>query len=111
MYAGSTTPRRPVGPRQNRIGSAAATFEEVAPTREVFYSTRLAEHHLVALDDTGRLLGWATPVPASDRCAYAGVVEHSVYVDPVAHARGVGLALLQALPASTDAAGRAGSLT
>lgn len=90
---------------QAGIDSGDATFEEAAPTWEVFDSTRLAEHRLVALDDTGRVLGWAAAVPVSDRCAYAGVVEHSVYVDPVARGRGVGLALLQALLLSTDAAG------
>ncbi|NUP19183.1 MAG: N-acetyltransferase [Streptomyces sp.] len=90
---------------QAGIDSGDATFEEAAPTWDVFDSTRLTEHRLVALDDTGRVLGWAAAVPVSDRCAYAGVVEHSVYVDPVARGRGVGLTLLQALLASTDAAG------
>ncbi|MFE2140817.1 GNAT family N-acetyltransferase, partial [Streptomyces sp. NPDC059456] len=52
-----------------------------------------------------RVLGWAAVVPVSDRCAYAGVVEHSVYVHPGARGRGVGLALLTALLASADAAG------
>jgi phosphinothricin acetyltransferase len=41
----------------------------------------------------------------SARAVYAGVVEHSVYVDPAARGRGVGLALLGALLDSTDAAG------
>ncbi|MEV6987242.1 GNAT family N-acetyltransferase [Sphaerisporangium sp. NPDC051017] len=41
----------------------------------------------------------------SDRCAYAGVVEHSVYVHPAARRRGAGAALLAALIASTEAAG------
>jgi len=36
---------------------------------------------------------------------YAGVVEHSVYVDPTGARRGLGLALLQALVDSTEAAG------
>ena len=39
------------------------------------------------------------------RPVYAGVVEHSVYVDPAARGRGVGRALLRALIASTEAAG------
>jgi L-amino acid N-acyltransferase YncA len=37
--------------------------------------------------------------------AYAGVVEHSVYVHPAVRGRGVGLALLTALIATTEAAG------
>ena len=51
------------------------------------------------------MLGWTAVAPVSDRCAYAGVVEHSVYVHPDARGRGVGLALLTALLASTEAAG------
>jgi phosphinothricin acetyltransferase len=41
----------------------------------------------------------------SGRCVYAGVVEHSVYVHPAARARGIGYLLLDALIASTEAAG------
>ena len=43
--------------------------------------------------------------PASARHVYRGVVEHSVYVDPAVHGRGVGTALLEALCAAADAAG------
>ncbi|GAA4834136.1 N-acetyltransferase family protein [Kitasatospora terrestris] len=90
---------------QAGIDGGDATFETTAPTWEVFNATRLPEHRLVALDGGGRVLGWAAVVPVSDRCAYAGVVEHSVYVHPDAQGQGVGLALLRALLASTDAAG------
>ena len=41
----------------------------------------------------------------SGRCVYAGVVEHSVYVHPAARGRGIGRRLLDALIASTEAAG------
>ncbi|WP_333777579.1 GNAT family N-acetyltransferase [Streptomyces sp. IBSBF 3136] len=81
-----------------------ATFETTAPTWEAFDSAKLPAHRLVALDG-GRVLGWAAVAPVSDRCAYVGVVEHSVYVHPDARGRGVGLALLTALLASTDEAG------
>ena len=43
--------------------------------------------------------------PVSGRCAYAGVVEHSVYVAATARRKGVGADLLQALIDSTEAAG------
>lgn len=43
--------------------------------------------------------------PVSDRCAYAGVVEHSVYVHPGARGCGVAGQLLAALVESTEAAG------
>ncbi|MFC5669029.1 GNAT family N-acetyltransferase [Streptomyces incanus] len=86
------------------IDEGNATFETIAPTWEAFDSAKLPDHRLVALDG-GRVLGWAAVVPVSGRCAYAGVVEHSLYVHPDARGRGVGLALLTALLASTDAAG------
>ena len=41
----------------------------------------------------------------SDRCAYAGVAEVSVYVDPAAAGRGVGSALLAGLVAGAEEAG------
>ncbi|MFE7382126.1 GNAT family N-acetyltransferase [Streptomyces zhihengii] len=87
------------------IDEGNATFETTAPTWETFDKAKLPDHRLVALHEDGRVLGWAAAVPVSDRCAYAGVVEHSVYVHPAARGRGVGLALLEALLASTDAAG------
>lgn len=90
---------------QRGIDEGNATFETTIPTWAAFDSAKLPEHRFVALDDTDRVGGWAAVVPVSDRCAYAGVVEHSVYVHPGARGRGVGLALLEALIASTEAAG------
>jgi phosphinothricin acetyltransferase len=43
--------------------------------------------------------------PVSSRCVYAGVVENSVYVAADTRGRGIGRALLEALIASTEAAG------
>ena len=43
--------------------------------------------------------------PVSSRPVYAGVVEHSVYIDPKAQGHGVGTALMEALIASTEEAG------
>jgi L-amino acid N-acyltransferase YncA len=89
---------------QAGIDDGDATFETQAPTWQEFDHTHLAEHRAVAVDDA-HVLGWVAAVPVSDRCAYAGVVEHSVYVAPTARRRGVGRALLGALVASTEAAG------
>jgi len=67
---------------------------------------RLPGHRHVATDEeTGELLGWVAASPVSSRTAYAGVVEHSVYVAPEARGRGVGAVLLGALIDSTEAAG------
>ncbi|SDD66000.1 GNAT family N-acetyltransferase [Streptomyces prasinopilosus] len=87
------------------IDEGNATFETTAPGWEEFDTAKLPEHRHVALDATGRVLGWVAAVPVSDRCAYAGVVEHSVYVHPDARGHGIGAALLRELIRSTEAAG------
>jgi phosphinothricin acetyltransferase len=99
---------------QAGIDTGDATFETAAPTWERFDATRLPAHRLVALapgsgsgpgSAPADLLGWAAVSRVSERPAYAGVVEHSVYVAPAAHGRGIGTALLAALIADTEAAG------
>ncbi|MFC8899432.1 GNAT family N-acetyltransferase [Streptomyces cinereoruber] len=90
---------------QAGIDEGNATFETVAPTWEEFDGAKLPEHRFAALDETGRVLGWVAATKVSDRCAYAGVVEHSVYVHPGARGRGVASVLLKALIDSTEAAG------
>jgi phosphinothricin acetyltransferase len=89
---------------QAGIDEGDATFETAAPSWETFDADKLPEHRLVALSPEGQVLGWAA-VTGSSRSAYAGVVDHSVYVHPGARNQGVGLALLTALIASTEAAG------
>lgn len=86
------------------IATGHATFEETPPTWEAFDASRLPAQRLVARDGD-RVVGWAAASAVSDRCAYAGVVEHSVYVDPAEQGRGVGRVLLEALARSTEAAG------
>ena len=86
------------------IATGNATFETEPPTWPAFTAGRSPEHRLVALDGD-RVLGWVACTSVSDRCVYAGVVEHSVYVHPDAQGRGVGRALLQALITSTEKAG------
>ena len=90
---------------QAGIDGGLATFETRAPTWEAFDAGRLPGHRFVALDHDETVLGWVAVTAVSDRCAYAGVVEHSVYVDPQAQGRGVGLGLLERLIESTEAAG------
>jgi L-amino acid N-acyltransferase YncA len=87
------------------IATGHATFESQPPTWEAFQGGKLDGHRWVALDPDGSVLGWVAASAVSDRCVYAGVVEHSVYVDPAATGRGIGLHLLLALVESTEAAG------
>ncbi|MET3983980.1 N-acetyltransferase family protein [Streptomyces sp. PvR034] len=87
------------------IDEGNATFETSAPSWAEFDAAKLPEHRFGALGPDGKLLGWVAASEVSDRCAYAGVVEHSVYVHPGARGRGVARTLLDALIASTEAAG------
>lgn len=87
------------------IDEGQATFETAAPSWAVFNAAKLPDHRHVAVGADGSVLGWVAASAVSTRCVYAGVVEHSVYVHPDARGRGVGRALLDALIASTEAAG------
>jgi phosphinothricin acetyltransferase len=86
------------------IATGDATFETELPSWEQWDAAHLADHRLVAVLD-GRVAGWVAAVPVSDRCVYGGVVESSVYVAAEARGLGIGRRLLEALVASTEAAG------
>jgi L-amino acid N-acyltransferase YncA len=89
---------------QEGIATGNATFETDVPSWEEWDAAHLPDHRLVARRGD-EIVGWAAVVPVSDRCAYAGVAEHSVYVAAAARGRGVGRQLLEALVASTEDAG------
>ncbi|SCL50410.1 GNAT family N-acetyltransferase [Micromonospora chersina] len=90
---------------QAGLDGGDASFETTAPTWTAFDSGKLPDHRLVAVDADDNILGWVAVSPTSTRAVYAGVVEHSIYVDPAAQGRGVARLLLDALIASTEAAG------
>jgi L-amino acid N-acyltransferase YncA len=89
---------------QAGIDEGHATFEVTAPTWAEFTTKRMPDHRFVAANDDDVVVGWTACVPVSDRCVYAGVVEHSVYVHPDHRGRQIGRSLLDALIASTEAA-------
>ena len=89
---------------QAGIAEGNSTFETCAPDWAAFTAARLPAHRFVAIAG-GRVAGWVAASAVSGRCVYAGVVEHSVYVHPAARGRGTGRRLLDALIASTEAAG------
>ncbi|MFE1551782.1 GNAT family N-acetyltransferase [Streptomyces sp. NPDC058718] len=90
---------------QQGIDEGNATFETAAPPWSTFDTAKLPAHRLVALDRQRQVVGWTAVSGVSARPAYAGVVEHSVYVCPTARGAGVGRALLEALIVSTEKAG------
>jgi L-amino acid N-acyltransferase YncA/SAM-dependent methyltransferase len=98
---------------QAGIDTGNASFDTTAPGWADFDAAKLVRLRYVAVDargsedgsTDGQVLGWVAAVPVSDRCAYAGVVEHSVYVRPDAQGRGVGAALLSAFIAASETDG------
>lgn len=81
---------------EDGIATGHATFETSAPNWERFTESRLPDHRLVATIDDA-VVAWTALSPVSDRCAYQGVAEDSIYVDAAARGRGVGRRLLDAL--------------
>lgn len=91
---------------QRGLDEGNASFETRAPGWPAFDAAKLPAHrHVAVATGTGEVVGWVAVSAVSSRCVYAGVVEHSVYVDPAARGRGAAGALLRALIASTEAAG------
>ncbi len=87
------------------MATGHATFTTEAPAWDEWDRGHLPHSRLVALDEAGRVRGWAALSPVSGRCVYAGVAEVSVYVATDARGRGVGRLLLAALVAESEARG------
>jgi L-amino acid N-acyltransferase YncA len=94
----------------------AAIYNEGIEERVATFETRLREAEEIAAwhedglpflvaERDGVVVGFARVSPYSDRCVYAGVGEHGVYVARSARGRGLGRALLEALCAEAESAG------
>ena len=82
------------------IADRVATFETVPRTAEQIAALLVEKgdrYPTVVVERDGRVVGWAGAGPYRDRAAYAGVVEHSVYVARAARDSGAGRAALDAL--------------
>lgn len=90
------------------IARTTGTFDTEPRTperqREWFFGHGPARPLLVA-EDGGRVVGWASLSPYSDRAAYARTAEVSVYVEEAARGRGIAGALLDELLSLGRAAG------
>jgi L-amino acid N-acyltransferase YncA len=89
---------------QAGIATGNASFETQTPDWPTWDSKHLPDHRFVALEKD-EVRGWIATSPTSDRCVYAGVVEESIYIAPLARGRGIGIRLMETLIASTEAAG------
>ena len=89
---------------QEGIATGNATVDTQAPAWEHWNHVHRPDCRLVAKDD-GNVVGWAALSPVSDREAYAGVAEVSVYVAEHSRGNGVGKLLLDSLVSVSEAAG------
>jgi phosphinothricin acetyltransferase len=88
------------------IEERAATFEtRPREPDEVLAWIEERLPFLVATGGDGAVLGFARLSAYSDRCVYAGVGEHGVYVDRAARGRGLGRRLLDTLAAEAERRG------
>lgn len=87
------------------IATNLATFETTPKPQEKWEADSVEGSSIVAEMPNGTIGGWAILWPVSDRCAYAGVAEVSVYVGDNARGQGVGKALLNELVACSERLG------
>jgi phosphinothricin acetyltransferase len=86
------------------IATGNATFETEVPAFDRWAAAHPPQYRFVAILG-GDIVGWVAAAPVSDRCAYAGVLEHSVYVDASARRQGIGRRLLETLIEHADHGG------
>jgi len=88
------------------IVTGQATFETEAPSWESWDSSHLPFARLVAISrNNGRICGWAALAPVSQRSAYSGVAEVSVYIAADARGMGLGRRLLDQLVEESESNG------
>ncbi len=78
------------------IATKNATFETKVPDWDFWDKAHRNDCRFIARINN-RIAGWAALSNISDRCAYSGVAEVSIYVDPEFRGMGVGDKLMNAL--------------
>ena len=85
------------------IAERQATFETEPRTADDVAPRLMSQSHPALVADAGdEIVGWAWLTPYSDRPAYGGVAEASVYVRTEARGRGIGTSLAEALAAEAE---------
>jgi L-amino acid N-acyltransferase YncA len=83
------------------IATGNATLETELPSWERWDKAHLPLCRMAARSGD-EIVGWAALSPVSERCAYGGVAEVSVYVAAAHRGRGIGLALLERLAEESE---------
>ena len=86
------------------IASGTATFEIAVPSYEAWDASRRKDLRYVA-EVEGTVVAWVAASSVSPRPAYAGVVEHGIYVDPKSTGLGIGGVLLRHFIAASERTG------
>ena len=90
------------------VATTVATFDTEPRSLEAqraWLQQHRAPFTVLVVEDAGAVVGWASLSPWSDRKAYAGTAEVSVYVAGTHRGRGCGGALMDRLVGASDAAG------
>ncbi len=87
------------------IATGMATLETEPKKQDKWEQDSVPNTAIVAQADGGDVQGWAILWPVSDRCAYAGVAEVSVYVAGSARGQGIGKVLLKELVSRSETRG------
>jgi phosphinothricin acetyltransferase len=87
------------------ISERIATFETRLRTPADIAGWLTDGRPFIVAEHDGRVLGWARAGLYSDRCVYAGIGEHAVYVHPEGRGQGLGRLLLNELSAEAERRG------
>ncbi len=80
--------------------NTTATFDTEIKTienRSEWFKQHDEQHPIIVAENSGEMAGWASLTAWSDRCAYSGTAEVSVYVHKDHRGIGIGKALLETL--------------
>ncbi len=90
------------------ISKTVATFDIQPKTpgeQKPWFKSHNVKHPLLVAEHDGQVAGWASLGEWSDRCAYSGTAEVSLYVKSEHQGRGIGRKLLKALIEEGEKAG------
>ncbi|WP_249871468.1 GNAT family N-acetyltransferase [Oceanobacillus saliphilus] len=86
------------------IQTKNATFEEAAPSWESWNKGHIEVCRFVVREGE-KIHGWAALSPTSDRRAFAGIAELSIYLRLESAGKGIGILLIQKMIEASEAAG------